>query len=170
LSSEITGDVVAELSEHLVRAARADESRRGQSKRIRDVLDGGGPGIVFQLIVGLDSARILGYEALSRFADSRPPDRWFAEAESVGLRAELELHAAEAALEYFEELPPDSLLSINLSPQALGLGPCQSLARNHCTGIVFELTEHSPVEDDAALSRVLAEGQGFYIARPGPLP
>ena len=165
LSTEITGDVVAELSLHLDRAGVADEAKRDQIPRIRGVLDGSGPEIVFQPIVDLDSSLVVVYEALSRFADSEPPDRWFADADLVGLRAELELQAAGAALRYLDDLPPASLLSINISPHILGVELCQRLGKR-AGRVVFELTEHTAVEDYDALAGVLSDLrlQGARIA------
>ena len=45
---------------------------------------------VFQPIFDIDRNEAIGYEALTRFTDGRPPDVVFAEAEAVGLGIELE--------------------------------------------------------------------------------
>ena len=53
---------------------------------------------VFQPIVELGTGRVVAYEGLARFPDhqSRPPDRWFADAWQVGLGIPLELLAVRA--------------------------------------------------------------------------
>ncbi|MBV9665384.1 MAG: EAL domain-containing protein, partial [Actinobacteria bacterium] len=49
--------------------------------------------IVFQPIVGLQRLECVGYEALARFPDGRPPDVWFAEARALGVESVLEMAA-----------------------------------------------------------------------------
>ncbi len=67
---------------------------------------------VFQPVVALDSGRILGYEALTRFDDGTPPDRRFAEADRVGPGPALELACLQAALPAATALRPDARLSL----------------------------------------------------------
>src|SRR5919197_1744565 len=67
--------------------------------RIRGIIDRGKIEILFQPIMRLEGLEVVGYEALSRF-DARPtrgPAWWFAEADKVGVRTELELAAAGTA-------------------------------------------------------------------------
>ena len=45
---------------------------------------------MFQPIVELAGRAVVGYEALTRFTDGRPPDEVFAEAVSCGLTLDLE--------------------------------------------------------------------------------
>lgn len=53
--------------------------RRHASRRIRAVIDSGGPSIVFQPIVRTADGSIRGYEALSRFPEGGgTTERWFA--------------------------------------------------------------------------------------------
>lgn len=114
-----------------------------------------------QPIVDLATGSVVGYEALSRFplVPVRTPDLWFAEAFRVGMGVELELGAVAAALDTLRFVPPDSYLSMNVSPVTL----CDShvldlLARCGQGGrVVFEVTEHAAVDDHAALS-VCVEG------------
>ena len=56
---------------------------------------------VFQPVVSLATGRVVGFEALARFAVAHraPPDVWFAQAHGCGLGAELEAAAIRAALE-----------------------------------------------------------------------
>jgi EAL domain-containing protein (putative c-di-GMP-specific phosphodiesterase class I) len=105
--------------------------------------------MVFQPILDLASSRTAGVEALARFSAQpiQPPDYWFAEAAAVGLGAELELLAVRAAIAQIDRLPPDTYLSVNVSPHtALEPGLLDTLypvARR----IVVELTEHEAVAD-----------------------
>ncbi len=75
----------------------------------------------FQPIVDLKSGRPIGAEALSRFAQLpvRAPDKWFAEAATVGLGDELELRALENALEQLRNLPTSVDLSLNASVETM---------------------------------------------------
>jgi EAL domain-containing protein (putative c-di-GMP-specific phosphodiesterase class I) len=50
-----------------------------------------------------------------RFGDGSPPERRFADAEAIGLGIELETATLRAAAESAEALPPDTLLSVNVS-------------------------------------------------------
>src|SRR5215211_1514871 len=87
--------VLHELIDQVHTANRVQEERLRRRARIRAVMERGELDVVFQPIVALDSRRIVGYEALSRFSGGpdRGPETWFAEAHEVGLGAELELWA-----------------------------------------------------------------------------
>ena len=61
-------------------------------------------------------------EALARFPDNDPPERWFAEAHEAGLGVRLERRVLEQALVTLPQLPADVRLSVNASP-ALILDP-----------------------------------------------
>lgn len=90
---------------------------------LRDLLDAGGPSIVYQTITHLETGKVLGAEALSRFPAGSSPRQWFELADAVDLGAELEMSAAVTALTTLDE-PTRRLLGwefvgINLSPQTL---------------------------------------------------
>ena len=112
---------------------------------------------VFQPVVDLASGRIVGYEALARFAGSghRSPDVWFAQAHGCGLGAELEAAAIRAALEPAGR-PADTHLAINVSPSALSSEPVRRALGGDLRGIVIEITEHEFVPDDDALAKAVA--------------
>jgi PAS domain S-box-containing protein len=125
------------------------------------VLGGDGLRTAFQPIVSLADGRLVGAEALSRFAvgdEGRGPEDWFADAARVGLGVDLEVHAAQQALRAAAALPEDAYVSVNLSPETLlwpGLPDALRRAPIPLSRIVVELTEHAPVEDYDALDRAL---------------
>lgn len=107
---------------------------------------------VFQPIVELDSRRVVGYEALTRFDSGARPDQQFQSAWAVGLGPELELATLEAAIVEATRLPAGSWLDVNVSPRLLAEpGRLCSLLRSADRPIVLEVTEHEPVGDYAAL-------------------
>ena len=111
--------------------------------------------LVFQPIVDLAAATVAGYEALARFPGSAGPDVWFAAAAEAGIAAELEALAIHKALAVVPALPPDTFLTVNVSPHILGSAPVQEAlaTRADLRRVVVELTEHTPVHDLAALRR-----------------
>lgn len=117
--------------------------------RVRRVLeDPAAVRVALQPIVELGAGRWQGVEALARFADGRPPDRWFADANEVGAGLQLELRALEAALAAATALPPHVQLSVNASP-ALVLDPAFHALLNRAGDLrerlVVEITEHAAV-------------------------
>jgi EAL domain-containing protein (putative c-di-GMP-specific phosphodiesterase class I)/CheY-like chemotaxis protein len=108
---------------------------------------------VFQPIVNLASLAIVGYEALTRFADGLRPDLRFTEASSVGLGHDYELAAIEAALKAAPALPAGAFLTLNMSPGlVLESGRrLRKMIQATERRLVLELTEHVPIDDYAAL-------------------
>src|SRR5688572_8368112 len=131
-----------------------DARRRWNSTetRIRSALRPGSPAIVFQPIVNVRSGAVIGAEALARFPDSSGPERWFADAASVGLGLDLELAAITAALGQLHRIPDKVYLSMNASPSAIQSPRLSEIfddvdeKRN-----VIEVTDHVHVEDYDAL-------------------
>ena len=124
--------------------------------------------VVFQPIVDLASASIAGYEALARFPGTATPDVWFAAAADAGLGAELEALAISRALAALPDLPPNTFLTVNVSPHLLGSAPVTEAFAAPATlrRVVVELTEHTPVDDLGALRAQTAalRGRGALIA------
>lgn len=118
--------------------------------RAADELD-----VVFQPIVDLNKLACVGYEALARFPDGRPPDLWFAEARAVGLEKLLEMAALWRAVETFSLR---GSLSVNLSPATAVSREFADFVRRCPTGIdlTIELTEHAAVADYPTLVHALA--------------
>ncbi|HZR92155.1 MAG TPA: EAL domain-containing protein [Gaiellaceae bacterium] len=166
LAPEVAASVLGELTSHLDRQACAQvELPLGQL--VRDIIREGRVQPVFQPIVDLRRGVPVGYEALSRFDAEpfRPPDRWLADAECVGMRTELELVAARIAVTRFRSSGTAGYLALNAS--AATLGRCHELVEELETGrVVFEITEHHAIEDYQALRPVLdrLRAQGARLA------
>lgn len=111
--------------------------------------------IVVQPIAQLEHGGVAGFEALARFDGeiAAPPNEWFAAAEAVGLRRELELRAFEVAWELKERLPDDTFLSLNLTPSLIQSGAIDDAG--DLTRVVIEITEHEPIADYTDLARCL---------------
>ena len=122
-------------------------------ERLEQALAERGRWPVFQPIVRLDTAQVVGYEALTRFPDGTRPDIRFAEAAVAGLGPEYELAAVEAALGAAARLPASAFLTLNVSPGVvLGSGGrLREMLRGTARRLVIELTEHVPIEDYAVL-------------------
>jgi EAL domain-containing protein (putative c-di-GMP-specific phosphodiesterase class I) len=119
---------------------------------------------VFQPLVELTTGRIVGYEALSRFAE-RSPEAWFNQAASCGLSVELEGAAIRAALEH-DDRPEGTYLSLNCSPSAISSGRVRSILPDDLSQYVIEITEHELASEDGALEQGLQElrSRGARIA------
>jgi diguanylate cyclase (GGDEF)-like protein len=132
--------------------------------------------VAFQPVWDLARGRILFFESLARPADEYGldgPQEAFDIAEKIGRAHELDYICIEAILARARDLPPDVLLSINLSPQTLDhdvLTGSELLAAIVSAGlttnrVVLELTERSM----ARLSVVVREAKhlqdlGFRLA------
>ena len=167
LSHQISGGVIRQLAAHLAESDQAESAKRDLLERIQLVIDQRLFETVFQPIVRLEDNRIIGHEALTRFhnAAALRPELWFADAQQVGLRLDLELATARAAVERFEEAETDGFLSLNASPETLG--ECGELiGRLGGDRLVVEVTEHSAIADYDALQPMLRtlRDQGVRIA------
>jgi PAS domain S-box-containing protein len=112
---------------------------------------------IYQPIVRLSDASVIGFEALTAFADGTPPDRRFAVADSVGAGAELEAAAVGSAMTGAGALPAGPWVSVNLSPSRLtDPGLPRLLVTPGGRSIVIEITERSAIED-YALARAALE-------------
>jgi EAL domain-containing protein (putative c-di-GMP-specific phosphodiesterase class I) len=131
---------------------------RDARHRVEAVLAGSGLLMHFQPIVDLKTNRLAGCEALARFAGQpvRTPDRWFAEAERVGLGPELQLAAVRMALAQLPRLPPQAYMAINVGPDVAGAPELLRLLHAvDSQRVVVELTEHLRVEDYRSLVRAV---------------
>ncbi len=78
---------------------------------------------LFQPLVELSSGSVIGYEALSRFHDGTPVERWLAEAVGAGQGTVLEGRLARAALAEAPYLPKEGPLAVKVSPRLLHSDP-----------------------------------------------
>jgi EAL domain-containing protein (putative c-di-GMP-specific phosphodiesterase class I) len=151
--------VVAEIvAEQIDRQELETEKRRLEWSRIRSVLDDEEVNVEFQPVFDLADNRVVSLEALARFwrEPMRSPADWFAEANGVGLGAELELAAIGTAVERLSEFPSDVALAINVSP-ATALNPrFFELVLGIADRLIIEITEHAQVEDYDELAEALA--------------
>ncbi len=128
--------------------------------RIEQVLTGSGLIIVLQPIVSLPSGTVITVEALARCAAplARGPDRWCAEAASVGLGHPLELGAIEHALDPLPDLPDPLRVPVTAGPDTFcSTEPRDLLRKGTPSRVVVELSEHI----------CISYGQGFHLGCPG---
>lgn len=163
--------VLCVLEERSSRPMPAQRPAPEIRRRVHEVLDAAGTmTMVFQPVVNLEDRQVVGYEALARFADGRPPDQWFRDAASIGLGLELELAAVTLAL---DTAPHAGYLSLNVSPETLTADALFELLqeRNRASSIVLEVTEHAVVEDytdiTAAVDRLRALGARLAVDDAG---
>jgi EAL domain-containing protein (putative c-di-GMP-specific phosphodiesterase class I) len=108
----------------------------------------------FQPIIDIQLGRVVGAEALSRFTTepARPPDAWFAAADSVGRGLDLEEVALRRALTRAFQLPQGCYVAVNASPGMLlssRLLPVLQASGFPLRRIVVEVTEHTSIPDYA---------------------
>jgi EAL domain-containing protein (putative c-di-GMP-specific phosphodiesterase class I)/FixJ family two-component response regulator len=125
--------------------------------------------LVFQPVVELETHTVVGYEALTRFA--QPHERgsagWFQDAFQVGLGTELEWLAVTQALPFLELIPAETFLALSMSPATILHLQADVLGGpGLCPQIVVELAEHVPTEDYSALHDALRDirAQGARLA------
>jgi EAL domain-containing protein (putative c-di-GMP-specific phosphodiesterase class I) len=150
LSESLAGLVeFADLTAALVARDVAERTEAGQAREaIRRIIATSAFASVFQPIVDLQTNSVVGYEALTRFADGVSPDVRFAEAAAVGLGLELEAVTLEASLAAAANLPGTPTLNLNVSPAMIMAGePLQTLVRRTERRIVLEVTEHAEIAD-----------------------
>lgn len=153
---EMFAEIVGTNLEVLVDRGRQHAAR---TARVRAVLDGGGPTMAMQPIVRIPDRHVRGFEALSRFPRDTGwnPEQWFTEAAALGLGVALEASAVAAALATLPRLPPEALLSVNVSAEALRSDIVLALLMGPCAGrLVVELTEHTRIEDYGTFTDTLA--------------
>lgn len=109
----------------------------------------------FQPIVDLWDGSVVGHEALTRFADGRPPNIVFGEAARAGLGIDLETACLHASIAASERLSQNSYLSLNTSPELVLSGQLDEILTTVRRPIVLEITEHVEIDDYAGLRREL---------------
>ncbi len=175
----LAGDIAARVAEREERAGAAVEhaSRtEGERKDAAEIslaeaaldrlLAGAGLSMVVQPIVDVRSGAVHAYEALARFEDPNVnggPLHWFALAEQLGRRAELERACLRLALELFPRRPAGTSLSINLSAPVLLEASTMEMLMGAVTsptddldGLIVEITEETLVHSDRHLREAIA--------------
>jgi len=133
---------------------------------IRAVIESGGPNIVYQPIVSLArNGPVVGYEALSRFAE-HTPDLWFAAAWQEGLGLALEFAALDAAIRHFRAALGGfrrdlGFLAVNLTPKALldeGLRDfIVDTERDIPIHVVIEMSEAQMISDYTSIRQAVEQ-------------
>lgn len=154
-------ELLARVHAHLRARERWRQSRARaaglSARQIQELCQEQAFDIAYQPVRDLESMRVVGHEALSRFPAGLAPEDVFSAAHSLGLGVDLELAAAARALESSLHLPLGCWLSLNLSPAALlASEPLQGAVSASSHPVIIELTEHERVEDYPALARAAA--------------
>ena len=144
---------------------------------LQDILNHKGISAVFQPVVSLTDAGVIGYEALSRGPQGsilQQPDALFSAAHRFDLVWELEYLCRAEALEKAKNIIPEKMIFINVDPQIINdprfqkghtreiLNRFQANAGN----VIFEITEKTAIEDYQSFCRILDNytSQGYKIA------
>jgi EAL domain-containing protein (putative c-di-GMP-specific phosphodiesterase class I) len=147
------------VGRQLERSVASGRSSEEASSRIRMMLELEDFSIVYQPIYDLVHDRVVGFEALTRFATQplRAPDVWFDEAARAGLGEQLEVATIAKAIEELAQLPKHIFVSLNMSPENIINGAvARMLEGAPLKRIVLEITEHESVDDYAKLGAALA--------------
>lgn len=131
---------------------------------VRQVIEGRALRTAFQPVVQLPEGQLVGYEALTRFADGTAPDVMIGEAHSLGLGVELEQACVEIALNSAAQLPAELFLSVNLSPEAVVAGGVLPNLPQCDRTIVVEITEHAHINSYPDVRRALGCQPRFKVA------
>ncbi|CAJ62693.2 MULTISPECIES: EAL domain-containing protein [Frankia] len=176
--SRFLGLAAEYLSDAVIDLHRIWEARSRVWSSISEMIDAGGPKIVYQPIVDLTTGRTAAVEALSRFPHEpglpheprrppRGPSSWYFDAMTIGLSAELELAAIRRALRVLPQLPAGVCLTVNASPATITSGLLDVLHEEQtCRRLVVEITEHEYFCDDAEVLRAVRDlrARGVRIA------
>ncbi|MCX7780127.1 MAG: GGDEF domain-containing protein [Negativicutes bacterium] len=144
---------------------------------LNEILHNRDVSIVFQPIVSLADAEVIGYEALSRGPRGsilERPDAMFAAAGQFDLAWELEYLCRAKALERAKEIIAHKMLFLNVDPQIINdprfqKGHTWEMLRKFCANagnVIFEITEKTAIEDYRSFCRILENytSQGYKIA------
>ncbi|MCU1577100.1 MAG: diguanylate cyclase/phosphodiesterase & domain with sensor(s) [Leifsonia sp.] len=125
--------------------------------------------VVFQPIVDLTSRTVVAYEALSRFTSGSSPLAHFVDPGREGGDVDLELTAAEKAVDAARALPAGIPITVNLSPLSLEAVRLNRILEAADRPVGIEITEHHRVTNYPRLRaligslapwRVLVDGGG----------
>lgn len=153
-------DRARELARIVHESTAAEANDRAISRiarrRIEAILRDGSFEPFFQPIVDLQTGRVVGHEALTRFADGTRPDLVFELASTAGLGVDLEVATIAAAIRASACLPPGTFLGLNASPQLLDGFDLRVPIGDADRPVVLEITEHAVIEDYDKVRRQVA--------------
>ena len=133
--------------------------------RLQEIVKNGAFHPLFQPIVELETGRVVGYEALTRFADGEPPDSRFSAAWSVSSGVELELATLDRAIRIAADLPAGRWLSVNMSPRLLDhLDEIRAVLKQADRPLVIEVTERELISNYTAVREALQQFSPVRIA------
>ena len=154
-----------------------DVSRLGLTSDFRELIETPLLTAVYQPIVNLSSAEVLGWEALARGPKGHSfarPNLMFDFAEEAGFLFQLERTCREAAITGLGELDPRQRLFLNIHPLTLGdpsFRPGETKRLLAAYGldpsqVVFEITERHSIQDFRLFHQTLDHyrNQGFAVA------
>lgn len=144
---------------------------------LKKIIDNNSIKTVFQPIVSLKNAEVIGYEALSRGPSDtvyRNPEIMFAEAKKEGLLWELELKCRVNAIKRFKLFNADKSLFLNVDPNIIKdehfiKGFTKEFLNDNTLDpslLVFEITEKSSIADYNQFNNIIEnyKSQGYRIA------
>src|SRR5919106_3457605 len=150
------------VTTHLEHVVDHERKVRDVSGRISRVIRAGGPAMAMQPIVHVPSGKVYGFEALARFpAGNWGVERWFKEAYAVGLGIRLEAAAVASALRVLPQLSPGTVMSVNVSADALAADEVRSMLTGPEAPRLVAERELNTLRD---LGVVYA--QGYHLGRP----
>lgn len=122
--------------------------------------------IALQPIISVSTGSVLAFEALARFADKANTEAAFRAAYADGWGPALEAQCLRAALASRAELPEATLLSVNVSPNALDFAEAHDIWPDDLRGVVVEITEQevtASIDLPAHLQLLRARGAAIAI-------
>lgn len=146
------------LGHQLEQSVETWQKRERSVAQVKAAIDAGQPRLVYQPIFALENGAVEGVECLSRFDGEprRPPNEWFADAADVGMGIELESIAIRKAVADLRTVPGDFYVAFNCSPAMITSDELRSALQDiPPQRVVLEITEHSYVENYAALRQAL---------------
>ncbi|WP_239075379.1 EAL domain-containing protein [Planosporangium flavigriseum] len=138
-------------------AAAADRSRRGSQTPLSrsSSFEEFTFFTVFQPIFELESGEVVGYEALTRFADGSSPQRGLEAAQAQGLHIDLDAALIRAAMASANALPDGTWLAVNVSSDLLRRPrELEPLLAESSRPLVLEITEADRADLDRLPSGV----------------
>ena len=141
-AEELVARITAQLRQRLAAAGQASVATRERNGWLDAVIDGRQFDVHYEPIVELPSGRLHGHEALVRFHDGTSPTDVFHTAGLADRRIDLELAIIEAVIDRSDDVPPELMLHVNISPAAATTDRIVDLLTASCRPIVLEITEN----------------------------